>query len=244
VLRLTFALFGLLLLAKTVLHVRLYHYGFVLSAPALLATIAVLLCWLPNWIEARGGSGAVLRGAAIGAIAVSCGMYVYHDSINARQKTILVGSGADAFCAGAEGTTINRIVAQLKSTPAGSTVSVIPQGAMLNFLSGRASSIPFIVQMPPEVIMFSQQRILESLQRSAPDYVVYLDTETSEYGTTGYAADFGRPMFQWILENDRPIGGEPQNPDLKWLLYQRQLLKAPPPAPETPGSETRSRPGS
>src|SRR5207249_3610245 len=57
--KLVFSLFSLLLLSKTMLRARLYHYGFVLSAPALLTTIMAVMCWLPAWINRRGGSGAV-----------------------------------------------------------------------------------------------------------------------------------------------------------------------------------------
>ena len=113
IVRLVFAMFALLLLAKTVLQVRLYHYGFVLTAPALMLAAAASLCWLPAWMNGRGGSGAPLRGAALAAFIVTAGTYVYYERMNVQHKTIRVGSGADAFYAQDQGAVANQILAAL-----------------------------------------------------------------------------------------------------------------------------------
>jgi hypothetical protein len=220
--RFVFVLFSLLLLAKTFLFVRLYHYGFASTAPALLTALAALLCWIPKWIERKSGSGAALKGATIAAVLATAGMHLLSDVTTVRQKTTLVGSGADAFYTTGAGDTVNRIVQTLKQTPAGSTVAIVPQGAMINYLARRPSSIPYIVQMPPEVIMFSQKKILDSFRAAPPDYVVYLDTETSEYGVAGYSVDFAKPMFDWIEQNYRPVRGDPEDAQLKWVMYERK----------------------
>jgi hypothetical protein len=94
---------------------------------------------------------------------------------------------------------------------------------MINYLARRPSSIPFIVQMPPEVIMFSQGRILDSIKEHPPDYVVYLGANSVEYGFRGYHIDFGKPMFDWVVANYQPAEGNMQDPELKWVLFKRKV---------------------
>ena len=91
---------------------------------------------------------------------------------------------------------------------------------MLNYLSRRPNSIPYIVQMPPEMIIYSQDRVLESFRKSPPDYVVYLEGDVSEYGVGGYSADFGANIFSWVVDSYDPIAGDSNDP--KWVLFKRR----------------------
>jgi hypothetical protein len=216
-----FALFSLLLLAKTALDVRLYHYGFALSAPALVLAIAMLVGRLPAWIDGKGGSGAILRGSSIAVILVTAGMYLRFEYLTTTFKTTVVGSGGDAFYATAKGETINHIVGLLQRLPGDATVAVVPQGAMVNYLARRENPTSFIVMMPPEVIMFSQGRIIQSLAEHPPDLVVLVDSDVTEYGFRAFNVDYGRPIFEWIMGNYHVVAGNPQDPNLKWVMVQR-----------------------
>src|SRR5207248_9083864 len=97
-------------------------------APALALAIVALQCWLPAWINRNGGSGALVRGASLAAIIVTCGMYLSYEAAVVAYKTTLVGTDGDRFYAFDIGARVNRIVERVKQTPPGSTVVVIPQG--------------------------------------------------------------------------------------------------------------------
>ena len=228
-LKFVFALFSLLMLGKVALHVQFYHYCFVLAAPVLMLAIMTLLCWLPGWIDRSGGSGALLVGSTLAAVIVTVGIpstdhgfgYLRYIHLVATHKPILVGTDGDAFYAAHDGESVNRIVQRLKELPPDAKVTIVPQGVMIDYLARRESSIPFIVQMPPEVIMFTQGKIIDSFAEHPPDYIVYLVANTSEYGFRGYNVDFGQPIFQWIVANYHRIDGDEHDANLPWRLLQR-----------------------
>ncbi|HEX3357425.1 MAG TPA: hypothetical protein VHS31_10680, partial [Tepidisphaeraceae bacterium] len=173
------------------------------------------------WIDGKGGSGAILRGSSIAVILVTAGMYLRFEYLTTTFKTTVVGSGGDAFYATAKGETINHIVGLLQRLPGDATVAVVPQGAMVNYLARRENPTSFIVMMPPEVIMFSQGRIIQSLAEHPPDLVVLVDSDVTEYGFRAFNVDYGRPIFEWIMGNYHVVAGNPQDPNLKWVMVQR-----------------------
>jgi len=87
--------FALLLLAKMILNVRVYHYGFALAMPA------TMLCtvWLTGSIHAclrgRGGAGGLFRAAALGAIAAFVLVHVRVEASVYAIKVVPVGQGRD-----------------------------------------------------------------------------------------------------------------------------------------------------
>jgi len=68
------------------------------------------------------------------------------------------------------------------SLPSGATLAVLPQGALLNFFTRRENPTPYIVLMPPEVLMFGEDTIVKSFQARPPEYVLFVQTNLEEYG--------------------------------------------------------------
>src|SRR5205823_659401 len=128
----------------------------------------------------RGRCGVLARGGALGALAAVMIVYLGYSADQYAQKTVWVGNGADSFYCDESGESVRHIVAALHELPAGASVAVVPQGAMLNYLARRRNSIPYIVLMPPEVLHFGQSRILASLDQSPPDFVLLLQSDPSE----------------------------------------------------------------
>ena len=97
------SLFGLLMLAKIIMHARISHYGFYLALPGTMLAIFALWDWAPRAFVEGGGSGWMLRAAFLAALMV----FVLRCLDATREKfatlTVPVGAGADAFradCAG------------------------------------------------------------------------------------------------------------------------------------------------
>jgi len=214
--RVMIAIFALALLPKIALHVVLYHYGFVLAAPALILTIIVLLDWIPKWIDARGGCGAIARAGALGALLVLCVTYLNFTQDRYKSKTITVGFGADAFYADLRGQSINEMLEELPQDAA--TLAVVPQGAMINFLSARANPTPFVVLMPPEVVMFGEDRMVEAYQSHPPDVLLIVKSDLSEYGYKSFP-QYAPKLAAWIDANYTLVrrgGGS----DLPWTMWK------------------------
>ena len=89
--------FALALLSKMVLHARVEFYGFYLAMPAMLVLVAALTFWLPNWLDRRRGSGAVVRALTLGVIAAMVLYYFNWSQAVYAPKTYAVGKDGDAI---------------------------------------------------------------------------------------------------------------------------------------------------
>jgi hypothetical protein len=200
------AAFSLALLAKIILNARIHHYGFFLALPATVLVVIVLLWLVPGMLAGRGAHGEVFRllaglmllAAAGGYLGISAGIY--------RIKQQPVGTAGDRFYAFApplqwQGSAADEAVKRIdRLVPPDATMAVLPEGAMINYLSRRRNPSPYIVVMPPELLAFGEGRVLQSLQATPPDYVVLVRKDESEYGVPPFGTDpvNGARLAQWV----------------------------------------------
>jgi hypothetical protein len=209
------ALFALVLLGKMLLNARVNHYGFALAFPAMVLVVAALCSWVPAAIERRGGNGGIFRGAVLAAVAVFALGNMQTTAGFRAEKTVGVGKAGDAFKADIRGRYMNAALAQLATSPAASTVAVMPEGVMMNVLSQRHTSLRYINFMPPEVLLFGEDRMLADLAAHPPDRIVLVHKDTSEYGVPYFGRDYGGRLMAWIHANysaEALIGDPPLQP--------------------------------
>lgn len=203
-LALSLLVFALVLLAKMILNVRLYHYGFVLAMPATLLLVAALLGWIPNAIEARGGSGTLFSSFAIAMIALFSLVYVRVAVARFATRVCAVGVGADAFLADWRGCVVRETLERLRPLAAeGRTLVVLPEGVMLNYLARAKNPTPFTTFMPPEMAAHGESAILSSLERTRPDCVVVVEKDLSEWGLHALGRDYALSIAEWLRREYR-----------------------------------------
>ncbi|MEW6267761.1 MAG: glycosyltransferase family 39 protein [Thermodesulfobacteriota bacterium] len=208
------ALLSLLLLAKIVLRVRAAHYGFVLAMPATMLAIVLIWDWLVPLVR-RGGDGAVVRGALLAALAVIVAVHFERTASFYAAKTHLVGRGGDVLRADGRGIEVARLLSEIeRGTPPGATLAVVPEGAMVNYLTRRPSSTPHVSFMPVEMAMFGEDEMLASLERRPPDFVLLVARPMHEFGLAGFGVDYGRRIAGWIGAHYRPVSPSPDDAPL------------------------------
>ena len=211
VLPIAMAVFSLVLLAKIILFVRFSAYGFCLAMPATLLLIVLLWDWVPRGIEFFGGTPLPSRGATLAVLFAFAALCLDATSRQFAIETSQVGSGGDALWADDRGREVSRVLDEMsRLAPAGATLAVIPEGIMLNYLARRINPTPYVSLMPVEVLMFGEERILESFQRRPPDYVVATDGPTSEYGFAGFGR-YAEQLARFLETNYVVIGRTPVN---------------------------------
>ncbi len=191
------------LLGKVLLHPRLDHYGFVLALPATAVLAAFVAGVLPRRLEERGRGGPFLRAAGLGLVTalvlthLARSHTLYHGDPG---KPVPVGEGADRFRAGARGDAMARAARDLEQrlTP-DETLLVLPEGVMLNYLTRRRTPTPFLNFMPPELIFWGEEAVVEALRASPPDAVVIVHKDTREYGKSWFGSPgYGATILSWI----------------------------------------------
>lgn len=212
--RLAFAVLALVLMAKIILAVKFIHYGFTLAMPAAALTVVALTSWIPDWIDRRGGTGAIFRGVALAPVAIMVLSFIYVAHVRLDKRVVEFGSGADAFRITEEQAHLAEALAFVEERmEPGATLAVIPEGIMINYLARRVNPTPYVNFMPPEFIIFGDDRIVDGFRRNPPDYVMLVQRETMEYGTPFDV--FGESLLTWIeanYETVHVIGDQPYRP--------------------------------
>jgi hypothetical protein len=206
VLELSMAALGAILLGKIVLAARVHHYGFALAAPATLLVVAALLGRVPEAIGRRGGDATLFRAGVLVLLGLALLVHLRIAAHWIAEKSVLVGSGADAFLADGRGVAVNETLAEIAARPrAGETLAVLPEGVMLNYLARRPTSVRHVNFMPIELVMFGEDAVLEELAASPPDLVALVHKDAAEYGARFFGHDYGERLSAWVARNYRPI---------------------------------------
>lgn len=203
ILRLVLIGFAFLLTLKMILSVRAYHYGFALAMPALLVSAALGVTWLPRTLGFRWPISTRLAVTTALVLAAFAHLWIYANRFS-HKPIIVAPDTADEFRADAMGQLVNEIVETLKPLPADTTVAIVPQGVMINYLAGKANPTPFFTLMPPEVLMFGDDRIVTAYEKSRPDLIVVIPTDLSEYGFQKMD-DYAPKTTAWFRANYQPI---------------------------------------
>lgn len=203
---LVFSVFSGTLLLKVVLNAHIRGYGFALTMPASLLCVALLVGRVPSALTRWGGDARLLKHLNLCLVAVLTLVFLlaHKERVDANDAT--VGVGPDQFFSDGRAPTINAAVRALEEKAApGDTVAVLPEGVMLNYLTRKRSPIRFINFMPPELIMFREDVILDSLVGAPPEFVVVVSRPLREYGYVGFGVDFMVSTAEWIAANYVPV---------------------------------------
>jgi hypothetical protein len=204
-LQLGFSVLALALLLKIFLNVRVSTYGFGLALPAMLLLVLALLHSIPSLIQRWGGSGWAFRAVSIALLAAACLACLSVSDRYSARKTVQIGSGGDYFRAD-QVRASSRMVAHLvdwveANLPSQATLLVLPEGVIVNYLTRRVNPTRHVNFVPPEILIFGEQRILEDLRAEPPDYVVLLHRPTPEYGLPLFGTDYAPTLLEWVREN-------------------------------------------
>jgi hypothetical protein len=203
---------ALVMMSKMILAVWIGHYGFVLAMPATMVLVVLLLDWLPAAVKRMGGEGLVVSAAGAGMIAAAVAAMLFVQARRLAGRTVEVAPGTpDAMRCGAVGSQVNDFVADFRSRAApGQTLAVVPEGALLNYLCRRESSVPYVNFLPLETALYGEQTILEAMKAHPPDWIAFTNRKTDEYELDWFTRDYGGEIGEWMMLHYLPartIGG-------------------------------------
>jgi hypothetical protein len=211
------AFFALLLLGKVFLYARIIHYGCWLAMPAAMILLIALFGWIPEFLRRRCAGHAICFTGISGAWIVV--LFVYLAMTGAAMKTLTVptDSGPDRFWADAtRGNIVNSAILAAQQIPAGKTLDCFPEGIMINYLARRQTAGPYVNFNPPDLLLFGEDRMLDAIRKTQPDYIFLVHKDTSEFGERFFGVNYGQKLYAWIVQNyqEQPLpmldlGAEP-----------------------------------
>jgi 4-amino-4-deoxy-L-arabinose transferase-like glycosyltransferase len=200
------AVWSLALLVKLGLFCRIWHYGFALAMPAFVSGIYLLLWVLPQQLQRRGIRPLIFRGLLWLMLLPGLTRLTLSSLKIYSEKTVSISSGADTMLAFSPhyrpsdaqiAATLGWVATNLAPS---ATLAVLPQGAMLNYLSRHPNPCGYVAWNPPEMAAFGQEQMTGAFIAHSPDYVIELFVDYSEYGETNFGREkrFGREVQEWI----------------------------------------------
>ncbi len=231
--RFVFAVFSTVLMLKVSLYGHIFHSGFVLCLPAALLLVGALFDGGSFLVGKWNGGRLLFQSLAVVfllAIVVSYGMI---DLYYYRMKTFEFGSPRGRFLTYGEdmaikGPVMMKALGFLGTIPSDARVAVLPEGVILNYMSGHQAPTKYFEFSPSFFDMSREKDVLAAFMSSPPDYIVLVDRDMSEHGARYFGKDYARDLFAWMAQNYEGvqlIGAPPFSGKGFGILIGRRLLR-------------------
>ena len=97
---------------------------------------------------------------------------------------------------------LNEAVAYInKNVPENASLLMLPEGVMLNFLTGRKSHDNYYTLLPTDIEIFGEEKIVNDLKNQPPDYIFINNRDSSDYGFAYFCKDYGFKTCKYIHQN-------------------------------------------
>ena len=196
-------IFSFMLITKIILNARLLYYGTLLAFPMLMIYVLAVTLFIPaihkkNILAFRLStlSGVVII-LLLFSPKVIQSITNFH---NAKYFTITTDTG---YIAGNDKLLIiNDLLLYLTThVKQSSSLAVLPEGVMINFLLKMPNPTPFINLCPPEWSAFDGHKIEKAYSDNPPNWIILLSRPMREYGEEGFCISYGNTLCEWIQSN-------------------------------------------
>lgn len=94
--------------------------------------------------------------------------------------------------------TIDWIISNTKPTD---EIVVLPEGVMINFMTGRPSNPKYYHLIPNHISALGENKVVEGLAEHKPDYFIINNVSYLSYGKNNVCKDFGFEICNFVNEN-------------------------------------------
>lgn len=236
-----FALFALVLSAKMALAAHIWHYGFVLALPAFCCAVL-----LPSAVRGSPAPpGPAYPAACLALLLGFSAAALRMQSRTLRQWDIASPIHDGAFLAPAfQAEAFNAALGWIRSeTAPESTLAVLPEGAILNVLSGRANPTPYVSLPATDIPRYPPGALPAAYSNALPDTLVL----AAKLGEARFGTDYAQDLMALLAPHYTPAFTvslpSPSGPVPYLLLARRNRLRTHPvpPRPEVVFAAGRAR---
>jgi hypothetical protein len=206
-----------LMLARMILHGRIYQFGFFMMPLAVLFVIHLVVGESGRIFCGHAGSRRILSGAFTVLVFFAVTSLAGVSLQNYAKKTALVGEGRDQFYAIPEqdapeitvldpssGTLLTTMIREFRrKTPNAKTLVVFPEGIAANYHLRVRSPLAELEFHPVALGYIGSDHVVDELTAHPPDaiyltYRSYLEFHEKYFGENDAT---GRPILAWIAAN-------------------------------------------
>ncbi len=228
------AVFAFLLMFKVPLQLTLQDYALIYGMFGVLMFVAGCVYYLPErYQQYPGGRNwvALLVCALLVLVMVRVGIVSWG---GLSSKKTLVGRGENVLWTfdspapfGSGGSVKSFLDWSREHFAPEDTFVVLPEGIMLNFLTGHRITGRHVTYMPAEVTTFGEASMLQELKMSPPDYVVVVVKQTNAYGGLNLGVNYLNDVYRWVKDNYTVVwrSGSKKKDSFLMSVYQKKERK-------------------
>lgn len=97
--------------------------------------------------------------------------------------------------------TFNLIKYISKETKPSDKILILPEGAMINFLTERKTDNVYISLIPPYIDAFGEKNIIEHFKKDSPDYIIFNNWNSQDYGFNYICKDYAKDFCIYVQQN-------------------------------------------
>lgn len=102
--------------------------------------------------------------------------------------------------------------------PKNSSILMLPEGPLLNFLTDRPSNDMYYNLIPNHIDAFDEERIVKKLSVNPPDYIFINNRDSSEYGPKYFCKDYAFQICGFVYTNYSLIKEFSNKKDYNFLI--------------------------
>jgi hypothetical protein len=233
--RFLLAVLGAALMARMVLNGRIFHYGYCQAAVAGMLVPAILIGEASAWLGLKRAGRIVFWAGVILVIGIGSARLAAFSQRRLAMKTLAIGEGRDLFYAFPPPTdrysdVVRVLSAYFRAEPADTTLLVLPEGQMINYLARKPSPLAPSHFYSGVLANGREARIVEQLGRHPPDYVVLIREDLKDHGIRVYGEKIGggKLIVAWLMTHydlAKQVPADSQNPvEVGGLVLRPKLL--------------------
>lgn len=216
-------IFSTLLCFKIFLNARPFHYGNFLLVPSLILYCMALLYYIPSLFKYKHVKRTV---SCCALITLFFFIYprVFASELQLKNKNTPIEYTDRSIFWDNRAEAVNELIIALTSQPRElQSLAVLPEGSMINFITQKPNSTPFINMMPPEWTIFGKDNILAAYRSDPPDLICFISTSIISYGIESFENNYGAALVAFTEEHYTEIARS-RSDHFYYTLYKRNSL--------------------
>ncbi len=125
-------------------------------------------------------------------------IYMARNVYNTKVKT----ENGTVYATKDTGKAVNELIKYVDANaPANKRFLMMPEGVILNFLTGRDSDNKYYSLLPLNIETFGENNIINDLKKNPPDYIFINNRNTNDYGYDHICNDYAKNLCGYIVKN-------------------------------------------
>ena len=72
---------------------------------------------------------------------------------------------------------------------------------MINYMTRHRNPLRVHTINPVEAKIFGEEQYLNEMKAASPEYILFIDVDSSRLGSRYFGQDYARPIYSWIVQN-------------------------------------------